>query len=107
MTPLYDSHRIFVAPTRFAAGTPYKVYEAASYGLPIVASELLRRQTDWQDGTELLAAPTDDPGAFAGQILGLYRDKARWQGLREAALARLAAENGRDRYVAALRGIFG
>ena len=37
---LYDTHRVFVAPTRFAAGTPYKVHEAASFGLPVVATDL-------------------------------------------------------------------
>ena len=54
--PLYDAHRIFVAPTRYAAGMPYKVHEAASFGLPVVASELLRRQLGWQSGRDLLVA---------------------------------------------------
>ena len=36
--PLYNAHRVFVAPTRFAAGLPYKVQEAASYGVPVVAT---------------------------------------------------------------------
>ncbi|MGH7212906.1 MAG: glycosyltransferase, partial [Acetobacteraceae bacterium] len=27
LTPVYDRHRVFVAPTRFAAGIPYKVHE--------------------------------------------------------------------------------
>jgi GT2 family glycosyltransferase len=107
MEPLYDSHRVFVAPTRYAAGTPYKVYEAASYGVPIVATDLLCRQTGWEDGTDWLAAPRTDPKLFAEQIIALYRDAARWQRVRDAALARLAAENGRERYVAGLRGILG
>ena len=38
LTPVYDSHRIFVAPTRFAAGLPHKVHEAAAHGLPVVAT---------------------------------------------------------------------
>jgi GT2 family glycosyltransferase len=107
MAPLYDAHRLFVAPTRYAAGTPYKVHEAASYGLPIVASDLLRRQTGWEDGRELLAAPTTDPKRFAEQIIALHGDRVRWQRIRDAALARLVAENGRERYVTALREILG
>jgi glycosyltransferase involved in cell wall biosynthesis len=107
MAPLYDAHRVFVAPTRYAAGTPYKVHEAASYGLPIVASDLLCRQTGWEDGRELLAAPTTDAKRFAEQIIALYGDRVRWQRIRDAALARLVAENGRDRYVTALREILG
>jgi GT2 family glycosyltransferase len=107
MGPLYDSHRLFVAPTRYAAGTPYKVYEAASYGLPIVASDLLCRQTGWEAGREMLTAPTTDAKLFAAQIVALYGDRVRWQRIRDAALARLAAENGRERYVTALREILG
>jgi GT2 family glycosyltransferase/glycosyltransferase involved in cell wall biosynthesis len=107
MGPLYDAHRLFVAPTRYAAGTPYKLHEAASYGLPIVASDLLCEQTGWEDGRELLAAPRTDAQSFARQIVTLYGDRVRWQRIRDAALARLAAENGRERYAEALRAILG
>ncbi len=104
-TPLYNSHRMFVAPTRYAAGLPYKIYEAASFGVPVVASDMLCRRMGWQDGEEMLSAPTTDPAAFAAHIVGLYRDKAQWQLLRDAALARLAAENGPERMMGALRKI--
>jgi glycosyltransferase involved in cell wall biosynthesis len=103
--PLYNTHRVFIAPTRYAAGTPYKVYEAASFGLPVVATELLRQQTGWQSGTELLAADSTDPAQFASHVVALYRDAALWQALRDNALARLAAENGREHYVQALTTI--
>ncbi|MDT8871825.1 glycosyltransferase family 4 protein [Komagataeibacter rhaeticus] len=36
--PVYDHHRVFVAPTRFAAGIAYKLHEAAANGLPVVGS---------------------------------------------------------------------
>ena len=32
--PIYDGAKVFVAPTRFTAGLPLKVLEAAAYGLP-------------------------------------------------------------------------
>jgi len=105
--PLYNAHRVFVAPTRFAAGLPYKVYEAASSGLPVVATELLRRQTGWENGREMLSADASDPALFARQILSVYRDAGLWQHLRDHAAARLLAENGRDAYVKALRGVLG
>ena len=75
---LYDSHRIFVAPTRYAAGSPYKVHEAASFGIPVVASELLRRQCGWENGHEMLAANATDPGTFAHHIISLYQSEALW-----------------------------
>ena len=98
LAPLYDRHRVFFAPTRFAAGIPYKLHEAASYGLPIVTSDLLAAQLGWSDGVELLSAPTTDPAVFAAQLVRLYTHEPLWQSLRAAALARLAAENSVARY---------
>ena len=105
--PLYDSHRVFVAPTRFAAGTPYKVHEAASFGLPVVATELLRRQIGWENGREMLAAEASDPALFAQHIVSLYRDPALWERLRNQAAERLRAENARELYERALRDVLG
>jgi O-antigen biosynthesis protein len=99
---LYNSHRLFVAPTRYAAGLPYKVHEAASLGLPVVATELLRAQLGWIDSEELLAVDPADAAGFARSIVRLYRDEALWQRLRDGALARIHAEHDRDRYAQAV-----
>jgi glycosyltransferase involved in cell wall biosynthesis len=96
--PLYDAHRIFLAPTRFAAGIPYKVHEAASFGVPVVASELLRRQLGWENGRELLSADVTDPGGFARHIISLYQSEALWSAIRAAAAERLRQENSPARY---------
>jgi len=104
---LYDSHRLFIAPTRYAAGTPYKVYEAASFGLPVVATDLLRRQMGWADGVDLLAADSTDPAGFAARVVRLYRDAALWQQLRDNALHRLRTENAREHYAAAIQAALG
>jgi len=93
LTPFYNAARLFIAPTRFAAGTPYKVYETAAFGLPCVATDMLCRQLGWKDGVEILEAPANDAKVFARQIGRLYRDEALWTGIREKALARLAADN--------------
>ena len=103
VAPLYNAHRVFVAPTRFAAGLPYKLHEAASFGLPIVATGLLARQLGWDEA--LLSAETDDPAGFAAAVVRLYRDPALWEQLRTAAASRVAAEAARDRTLAALRTI--
>ncbi|WP_298281745.1 glycosyltransferase [Acidocella sp.] len=96
LAPLYARARVFVAPTRFAAGTPYKIYEAASFGVPAVASDLLARQLGW--GDELLSAPVNDATGFARQIARLYGDEALWAACRERAAARLAAEHDPARF---------
>jgi glycosyltransferase involved in cell wall biosynthesis len=105
LAPLYDSHRLFFAPTRYAGGIPFKLHEAASFGLPIVASSLLARQLGWQDGAELLTADVTDPKTFAAQILRLYTDAGLWTQLRATALARLADENSPELYKSQLSKI--
>jgi O-antigen biosynthesis protein len=104
---VYDQHRVFVAPTRYAAGQPYKVYEAASYGLPVVATELLRRQMNWENGRDLLSAESTDPELFAKQIVALYQDEELWQKIRTNALDRLRTENSREQYVEAIERVLG
>ncbi len=101
VTPLYNEARLFIAPTRFAAGTPYKIYEAAACGLPCVATSLLAGQLGW--GEELLVA--DDPVAFAQAMARLYRDEALWQRLREGALARIGLEHRMEDFYAAVAGV--
>jgi glycosyltransferase involved in cell wall biosynthesis len=103
--PAYDTHRVFVAPTRFAAGVPYKVHEAAAHGLPVVATALLQSQLGWTAGEDMLCAPSSDPAGFAAQIVRLHRDKALWERVRAGALARLEAENGREHYASRVRAI--
>jgi GT2 family glycosyltransferase len=106
LAPLYDSHRVFVAPTRFAAGKPYKVHEAASFGLPVVATSLLCRQLGWTDQRDLLAADAADPDAFAGFAVALQQDEALWNTVRENALQRLC-DDDQQSYREAITGIIG
>lgn len=102
LDPLYNAHRVFVAPTRYAAGAPYKVLEAASRGLPVVATEVLRGELDWTEGEEILAAAADDPATFAAQVVALYRDETLWHSVRERALLRVRQENGPQAYARAV-----
>jgi GT2 family glycosyltransferase len=90
LTGLYGGARVFIAPTRFGAGLPFKVHHAAAHGLPVVATSLLAGQLGWQSGRELLAA--DDAASFAEACARLYRDPALWQRLRSAALDRVARD---------------
>jgi glycosyltransferase involved in cell wall biosynthesis len=105
--PLYERHVAFVAPTRFAAGIPYKVHEAASFGLPVVATELLSRQLGWRDDEELLAAPASDARGFAERVLRLHSSEPVWHRLRTAALDRIAREHAPEGYETALLAILG
>jgi glycosyltransferase involved in cell wall biosynthesis len=101
----YNSHRVFVAPTRFAAGIPYKLHEAAAFGLPIVTTELLCLQLGWHNGTELFAAASTDPAGFARHCVTLYRSKQIWTGLQQAGLKRIASDCNRMDYEAQILSI--
>jgi GT2 family glycosyltransferase/glycosyltransferase involved in cell wall biosynthesis len=105
LAALYDRHRVFIAPTRFAGGIPFKVHEAASYGLPVVATDLLCRQVGWNDGHEISAGGSNHPQHFADATLALYDDEQRWNTIREGALQRLAQENNHTTYVDTLQYI--
>ncbi|MDO5758743.1 MAG: rhamnan synthesis F family protein [Rhodobacterales bacterium] len=84
LDPLYAQARLFIAPTRYAAGVPMKVHEAASVGLPTVATDLLARQLGWSHAQELMSAGSAE--SFAACCATLYRDDALWAHLRAGAL---------------------
>jgi glycosyltransferase involved in cell wall biosynthesis len=90
LRPIFDHARVMVAPTRFAAGLPHKVYQTAAYGVPVVATTLIAEQADWRDGRELLVAA--DADGFAEACIRLHRDQALWTAIRQGALDRCAAD---------------
>ncbi|MBD2094888.1 glycosyltransferase [Trichocoleus sp. FACHB-591] len=99
----YNRARLFVVPTRFAAGIPLKIYEAASHGLPVVTTSLIAAQLGWQDGIELLVA--DDPNEFAQKCVQLYTDAELWEKLRFNILRRIEAEGSKEAFTAKLQEI--
>lgn len=92
----YDGCRIFVAPTRFAAGIPWKVCEAAAHGIPIVATSLLAMQLEWNAESDLLVA--DAEGVFIEQCARLYQERGLWETIRDSGLDRVRRECSEDRF---------
>jgi len=80
---MYEKCRVFVAPTRFAAGIPHKVHEAAAKGVPCVVTELLANQLDWTHQKQIMAA--DSPEQFASHCEVLYKEEAAWASIRTHA----------------------
>jgi len=105
LTPVYDSSRIFVAPSRLAAGIPIKVQTAAANGLPVVCTSILAEELEWRHEVELLVA--DDPQEFAKCCLRLYSDEALWQRLRTNALERVARECSHEVFAGTLARALG
>ena len=99
---LYAESKIFIAPTRYAAGIPHKVHEAAAHGVPVVATPLLAGQLGW---TERELAIAQDAEAFAARCIEIYTDSGRWNSLREAALERVRRECSPQAFEESLRRI--
>ncbi|NEN87492.1 MAG: glycosyltransferase [Okeania sp. SIO3H1] len=104
LTPFYNQARLFVAPTRYAAGIPHKVHEAAAYGLPIVTTSLIAQQLGWKHESELLVA--DHNVDFAQQCIKLYRDITLWNKLRKNAIERVQTECSPQVFSQRLSSIF-
>ena len=98
LAPLYDTALAFVAPTRYGAGIPIKVLDAARHGLPVVATPFVAAQLGWRDGEELLVA--HDPDGWVRAVRRLAVDEALWHGLRERAMTALQREHAPQRFAA-------
>jgi SAM-dependent methyltransferase/glycosyltransferase involved in cell wall biosynthesis len=103
LRPLYDRARVFVSPIRFSAGVPIKILEAAAAGLPVVGTELMAAQLDWQPGVEIEAA--DDPAQIARKAVALYGNAARWESVQTAALLRSSREHSAATFHLGLRAL--
>jgi len=103
--PLYQSARVFVVPTRFCAGTPYKAHEAAAHGVPMVVTPIIRDQLGWTDGQDCLVAGSAKE--FADKCILLLNDAALWTTLRENALRRVSSELSSDAFGCRIAGILG
>jgi len=71
---LYRSSRIAVIPLRFGAGVKGKLVEALHHGVPVVSTSVgLEGIAD----IDQLIPARDSAGAFADEIVSLYRDEPR------------------------------
>jgi glycosyltransferase involved in cell wall biosynthesis len=100
----YDSARLFIAPTRYAAGLPMKVHGAAAAGLPVVTTTLIATQLRWNHGEEVLIA--DRPEDFASACHRLYTDASLWERLRRNALACVGKECNPAEFSACMASLF-
>jgi O-antigen biosynthesis protein len=103
LRPLYNRARVFVVPTRYAAGIPFKAHEAAANGLPMVVSPVIDRQLRWNHGSEYFAAANGDQ--MAEYCVRLYQDESLWQQFRSNSLARVAAELSPTAFADGLRSV--
>ena len=77
LLPVFDRHRVSVAPLRYGAGFKGKVAESLAHGVPIVGTPIAAEGTGLEDGVNILVAA--DPTEMATAISRLYHDEALWQ----------------------------
>jgi GT2 family glycosyltransferase len=82
---VYEAARLVVVPLRFGAGINYKVTEAMSFGVPVVASTVAAEGLGAVDGEELVVARDDD--AFVDAVCHLYHDEEEWGRIQAGAIA--------------------
>ena len=105
MTTVYENALIMVAPTRFAAGVPMKVHEAASHGVPVVMTDLLARQLGWLQ--EEIAATPAEPEPMAAAIRNLAVNAKAWRANQELQTRLIERDCNLEGFEALIRRIIG
>lgn len=80
----YDQSRVFIAPTRFAAGIPYKIHEAAANGIPCITTKLLGLQLNWDHRKKIMVSSLDID-EFADTLVELYQSQELWERIQKNA----------------------
>ena len=102
---IFNSVRVSIAPTRFAAGIPQKVHNCVAHGVPMVVSPLLRAQLGWEQGVGCLSAAWQRPNEFVEAVVRLHEEKALWQDVRRSGLEQIERECSLSGFRVALRNI--
>ncbi|MET3698880.1 GT2 family glycosyltransferase [Bacillus oleivorans] len=89
----YNKCKVFVIPTRYAAGIPLKAYEAFSHGLPTVVSPLIANQLEINEDVALIGG---NPHSFAQKVIQCYQDLNTWYQLRANGMHYIRAKGDKE-----------
>jgi GT2 family glycosyltransferase len=98
---VFDRARVFVVPTRYAAGIAHKAHLAAARGLPMVLSPLIAEQLGWSATAPVGASAAE----FAQECLRLHGDAGHWARTREKLIAAVREDCDPRRFDETLRGL--
>ena len=87
----YDNCRLFIAPTRFAAGLPYKIHEAAANGLPVITTDILGKQLGWKNKESIIISDIKTE-SFANAIIETYNNQELWKRIQKNAYQEIEKE---------------
>jgi GT2 family glycosyltransferase len=77
---LFARARLFLAPTRYAAGVPHKVHLASSYGVPTLTTSLIAEQIGWSEQKAFLVA--DSPVEFVAAVRTAFAEPEKLHAIR-------------------------
>lgn len=97
---VYDAARVFVVPTRFAGGAPWKITEAMAYGVPSVVTPLVAAQLGLDEPAVRVGRGADD---FAAKVALLLTDEGAWERQRRAGLDHVARACSPEAFAATVR----
>jgi sugar transferase (PEP-CTERM/EpsH1 system associated) len=80
----------YVVPLRVGSGTRLKIFEAMAMGKAVVSTSIGAEGLPVHPGRDILIA--DNPGEFAGAVVGLLQDRARRSEIGRAARELVARE---------------
>ena len=81
LAPVFDRHRISVAPLRYGAGFKGKVATSMSFSVPSVVTTIAAEGMGVTNGENVLIA--DEGRNFAEALVKLYTDQALWERLSD------------------------
>ena len=99
----YAKARVFIAPTRFAAGIPLKVIDAAAAGVPVIMTSILAAQLGWRHGVEAIVADTEED--MVRGCIDLHSNQAMWLAIQQNALARIRADHTSENFNDVVRAL--
>ena len=103
MSTVYQRTRLVCCPIRVAAGTRFKILEAAAYAKPVVSSTVGAEGIDLRDGEAILLR--DDPSSFAAACLQVLRNPPLGERMGRAARTVIRERYERDIVIDKIRKV--
>ncbi|MGZ8363473.1 MAG: glycosyltransferase [Caulobacteraceae bacterium] len=107
LKPVFDARRVFVAPTRLAAGVPHKVQQAMALGIPCVVTENLVGQLESGEGLDAFLAASIDAEDFAAKCVALHTDAKLWARVQADAWSEIERNASASAFSAQIDSILG
>ena len=84
LSEFFSKLKVFIVPTRIGAGISHKLHLAASYGIPIVSTDIIANQMSLESGEDIFTANTSKE--FATKIGLIFNNYEIWKKLSNSSI---------------------